>query len=223
MNCCGRLHLLPCLEHLVYALLSNENYNGLHKRRAIAWDALQTDPCQSASLENVHNRHIVWGINNVQGTPRVPQSAAATTTGMSSLTLMSTVLQSGGHCNWNHPAVWTNAPQPQDLDVSKYTSTRGAGRGSIKVPFQSCNKRCHHCRSALVTALRRIKWWGALAILSSVNSYCRNVLPGQITVAAWDKWPMRESSSSLEHDFLDHNAFSSACSHVNLSRGSLSS
>ena len=44
------------------------------------------------------------------------------------------------------------APQPHDPDASEYTWTEGDGSGSSDVPFQSCRKHLHHCRSALAEA-----------------------------------------------------------------------
>ena len=136
---------------------------------------------------------------------------------------MSIGLHSGGHRSWNQPITWTRAPQPHDPDASEYTWTERDGIGSSDVQFQSWWEHFHHCRSALAEAFTWMKWCGALTVISSVKNCYKNVLPGLTTVAACDRWPMRDSKSLLVQDLLGSHLSSNACRQLSLSEANLNS
>ena len=91
---------------------------------------------------------------------RSPQTAAANTTGTSSLAEMCTSCQSSGHSTWNQPTFSTTAPQPNVPDASENTWLDAVAKGKKEVPFQCWRRHLHHAISALAPADKWTWWWG---------------------------------------------------------------
>ena len=135
----------------------------------------------------------------------LPHRAAATTTGTISFVAMLLSIHSLRHWNWNHPSCVSNAPQPNRPEASENTWTEGVGGGKKDEPFHPWRKQSHHCKSARTDRFRRIKNWGHAIDDRSANSGRRNNLPCWITIAAWDKWPTKDSSSLQVQDLTSSN------------------
>ena len=75
------------------------------------------------------------------------------------------------------------------------------GKSQKLTPCHSSKNWCHHRRSRWNSWLRRMGW--SLLRKQHNRSIMRRkkVRPGHTTLAAWCKWPIRDSSSCLLHHF----------------------
>ena len=135
-----------------------------------------------------------------------PHSAAAITTGSSSLAVMWVSLHLSGHCTWNQPYGIEKPPHPKQPEASDVTCIDATGAGKKDLPFPSLKNIPHHLISALALRFRRRLWHGAEARDRSENKLRRKVRPCGITVAACERWPSKDSSSFLVHDFFPIHA-----------------
>ena len=133
--------------------------------------------------------------------------------GTSSLAAIPIVLHVSGHLSWSQRfRSWVSAPQPKEPDASEYTLHVGAGEGKKDRPFQCCSRHCHHAMSARASTLRRMKCEGLDTRDIRENSEWRKIRLGLITVAACDRWPMRDSRSLRVHALRVTQCRSRVCS-----------
>ena len=97
------------------------------------------------------------------------------------------------------PEALENSPKPKDPAASEETSTSAAGSKpgkSQKLTPCHCDKNwCHQSKSRWNSLLRQIRWSFLRKQHKRSIMRRRKVLPGQTTLAARCRWPMRDSSS----------------------------
>ena len=134
-----------------------------------------------------------------------PHKIATNTIGSSSFTAISFADQHEDHSWLNHPPSRTIALQPKEPDASEKTCIDGSALWKSETPFHSCKKNAHHAKSALVTKLKRMWWYGFSAAWRMPNSWRRKRRPGQIATATWLRCPRSDSSSRRVQFRLVHH------------------
>ena len=76
-------------------------------------------------------------------------------------------------------------------------------------PCHDVRKSCHHFRSSRNSELRRIGWSRVRKQQRRSGIHRKKVRSGQTTLAAWWRWPIRDSSWRLLHHRLVRQDWSS--------------